>query len=134
MSATMVEVSRKCRYTNPCNEENAERYWGVTLSNERMSIVTEYVDCNHGVLILREARECYDTPQRTMELLAGCFEKGSNLNSKILNARLVSHFEQIEAIVMFLKGVPVFVSRYDNDFGRVFESWEVAICKKNQKK
>lgn len=106
MNATMVR---------PLPEDlEREKKEGLLFQSEKLSFKAEIILCHSGVLCL----EGYDYKvkfNQQIELLAGCFEAGSNLEEVLRNNSYLKHWERLYAILMPIGNIPVFLSRYNHD-------------------
>ena len=92
----------------------------------RESFKAEIIFCYAGVLFL----EGYDYKakyRRQIELLANCFEDGSNLDEVLQRAGYTRTWEKIYGILMPMGNIPVLVPRYNHNVDKIVQELEIQI-------
>ncbi len=97
----------------------------------RESFKAEIIFCHMGVLFLQG----YDYKakyRRQIELLASCFEDGSNFDRLLQDAGYIKPWEKIYGILMPFGNIPILVSRYNHNVDEIMNGLEEQIRKENR--
>ncbi len=123
MKATMVSFIP----ANPAREK-AE---GLFFKEGRVSFKTEIIIYRSGILFL-DGYDYLAKCDQQIELLAGCFEQGSNIEEVLRTANILKSWERLYGILMSIGNIPVLVSRYDNDPETIYQELQRQVNLKNQ--
>ena len=92
----------------------------------RESFKAEIIFCYAGVLFL-EGYDYRAKYRRQIELLANCFEDGSNLDEVLQRAGYTRTWEKIYGILMPMGNIPVLVPRYNHNVDKIVQELEIQI-------
>lgn len=96
----------------------------IVLENDEASLQAEYLAHDSGILFLRSFRNDNLTPKQAIELIAGCFEEGCNLQEILQDENVFEDYEKLEGIVMSVNNIPVLVTHYNHDSEKLYEEWD----------
>lgn len=95
----------------------------IVLENEEVSLKAEYLAHDRGILFLK-AYESNGTPEQVIELMAGCFKKGCNLQNLLKEEGVFEELEELEGIVMRVNSIPVMITHYNySDATKLYKEW-----------
>ena len=107
-------------------DQEGDKKESLFFQERRESFKAEIIFCYAGVLFL----EGYDYKakyRRRIELLANCFEDGSNLDELLQRAGYTRTWEKIYGILMPMGNIPVLVPRYNHNVDKIVQELEIQI-------
>lgn len=107
-----------------------EKKEGLFFQEGRTSFKAECILYHAGVLLL----EGYDYKAKykeQIELLAGCFIEGSNIEEVLRSQCLMKPWQRLYGILILMGNIPVLISRYNNDPEEIYEELERQIRMEN---
>lgn len=101
----------------------------IVFEKDGISVMTEYVAHNEGLLFVRGYRNYNITPKQIIEVLAGCFEDGCELQEVLRVSNIFEEDEKLEGIVISIDNIPVLVSRKSHNTGEIYKNWSKSLNK-----
>ena len=95
----------------------------IILENEDVFLQAEYLAHDDGILFLK-GLESNGTPKQVIELMAGCFEEGCNLEEILEDESVFEGPEELKGVVMSVNNIPVMATRYNHDSEKLYEEWD----------
>lgn len=95
----------------------------IVLENEEAYLQAEYLAYDNGILFLKGFKS-NGTPKQVIELMAGCFEEGCDLQEIFKDERVFEEPEELEGVVMSVNNIPVMSTRYNHDSEKLYEEWD----------
>ena len=95
----------------------------IVIENEEVFLQAEYLAYDSGILFLK-AYESNGTPEQVIELMAGCFEEGCNLQELLKDEGIFEELEELKGIVMSVNSIPVMITHYNySDATKLYKEW-----------
>ena len=107
-------------------EPSRDKKESLLFQEGRKSFKAEIVFCYIGVLFL----DGYDYKadyRKQIELLAACFDRGSNFDELLQKAGYIKPWEKIRGILMPMGNIPVLIPRYSHDVDKIMQELEEQI-------
>ena len=95
----------------------------IIFENEDVFLQAEYLAHDDGILFLK-GFESNGTPKQVIELMAGCFEEGCNLEEILEDESVFEGPEELKGVVMSVNNIPVMATRYNHDSEKLYEEWD----------
>ena len=95
----------------------------IVFEKDGISVMAEYVAHNEGLLFVRSYRNYNITPKQIIEVLAGCFEDGCELQEVLRVSSIFEEDENLEGIVITIKNIPVLISRKYHNAEEIYKNW-----------
>lgn len=99
----------------------------IVFEKDGISVMTEYVAHNEGLLVVKSYRNYNITPKQIIEVLAGCFEDGCELQEVLRVSSIFEEEESLEGIVISIKNIPVLVSRKSHNVEEIYKNWSKSL-------
>lgn len=99
----------------------------IVFEKDGISVMTEYVAHDAGLLFVRGYRNYNITPKQIIEVLAGCFEKDCELQEILIVSSIFEEGEELEGIVISIKNIPVLISRKSHNAEEIYENWNRSL-------
>ena len=115
MKATIVSYLPK----NP-DRDKAE---GLAFKEERRSFSTEVILYYRGILLV-DGYDYKANYEQQVSLLAGCFEKDSNIEEVLKENEVLKPWEKLYGILTIIGNIPILVTRYENDVETIMSTLE----------
>ena len=99
----------------------------IVFEKDGISVITEYVAHNEGLLVVKSYRNYNITPKQIIEVLAGCFEDGCELQEVLRVSSIFEEKESLEGIIISIKNIPVLVSRKSHNVEEIYKNWSKSL-------
>lgn len=105
------------------NGLDMEKIWGLNFEHQGISMETRFITYNSGILFL----QCFNyraSYEQRIELMAGCFEEGSNIEEILRKYKILETFENLDGIVMTIGRIPILATRWNHDPHKLYAEWK----------